>query len=639
VSRHSKWTALAVGVLVLMTRVDSFAAVPPAENLLPNSTKGFLAVPSVDRLKESWDATQLGQLLQDPAMQPFLESFKQQIQQKWTQTHQKLGIGWQDLDGVPSGEVAAALIAPSATEVYAAIVADVAGHQAQVNVLLEKINQTMAAQKAVRSQRTISGTSVTVFEIPKQDDNPARQIAYFVKDDLLAASDNLKVIEGILARQSEDRADSLAHLLAFQAITKRCLAVAGDLAPQIRWFVEPFGYVEAIRLANADPDHPRRKQTDMLKILKNQGFTAVQGIGGFLNFSHAPYEILHRTFAYAPGNQSGSGERFTLSARMLDFPNAENFTIPAWVPREVASYATLNVNVKNAFESSKTIVNEIVGDEVFEDVLDSIRNDPDGPKIDIRRDLIAYLGNRVTIISDLQLPVTPKSERMLFAVETNNATQLAAAIEKSMKTDPDAKRREINGHVVWEIIDEQSALPMVTIENSPTFGPVGAATADEPEEHPMLPNSAVTVAHGQFFVATHIDILAKVLANIEEREQLANDAEYRRSQEEVSKLALGSQFAQTFTRTDDAYRGVYELLRTGRMPEAESVLGKVLNSVLGEGKEGVLRTQRIDGSKLPEYDMVRRYFGPAGMTATTEADGWFVTGFILNKEVQPADAK
>ncbi|HEV3138415.1 MAG TPA: hypothetical protein VGZ26_10940 [Pirellulales bacterium] len=637
-SRLSKLAALAVGVLVLVGRVESFAAVPPAENLLPSSTKGFLAVPSVDELKESWNLTQLGQLLQDPAMQPFLESFKQQIQQKWTQTHQKLGIGWQDLDGVPSGEVAIALIAPSATEVYAAVVADVTGHQDQTNALLEKINQNMAAQKAVRSQRTISGVGITVFEIPKHEDNPARQMAYFVKDDLLAASDSLKVIEGILARQTQAKADSLAQVVAFEAITKRCREAAGDLAPQVRWFVEPFGYVEAIRLANADPEHPRRKQTDMLKILKNQGFTAVQGIGGFLNFMHAPYEILHRSFAFAPGNQSGVGERFSLSARMLDFPNADNLATPAWVPREVASYATLNVNVKNGFEASKTIVNEIVGDEVFEDVLDSIRNDPDGPKIDIRRDLIAYLGNRVTIISDLQLPVTPKSERMLFAVETNNPTQLAAAIEKSMKTDPDAKRREINGHVVWEIVDEQSALPMVTIENSPTFGGVGGATADEPEERPMLPNSAVTVAHGQFFVATHIDILANVLANIEEREQLVNDSEFRRSHQEIAKLARSSQFAQTFSRTDDAYRGVYELLRMGRMPEAESMLGKILNSILGEGKEGVLRTQRIDGSKLPEYDLVRRYFGPAGMTATTEADGWFLTGFVLNKEVQAEDA-
>jgi hypothetical protein len=43
----------------------------------------------------------------------------------------------------------------------------------------------------------------------------------------------------------------------------------------------------------------------------------------------------------------------------------------------------------------------------------------------------------------------------------------------------------------------------------------------------------------------------------------------------------------------------------------------------------------IDGSKLPEYDLVRRYLGPAGMTATTEANGWLLTGFTLVKEPQP----
>jgi hypothetical protein len=70
------------------------------------------------------------------------------------------------------------------------------------------------------------------------------------------------------------------------------------------------------------------------------------------------------------------------------------------------------------------------------------------------------------------------------------------------------------------------------------------------------------------------------------------------------------------------------------MPESESMLGKLLNALLGEGKEGVLRAQRIDGSKLPEYDMVRRYLGPAGMTMTTEADGWFLTGFTLSKQTE-----
>ena len=47
----------------------------------------------------------------------------------------------------------------------------------------------------------------------------------------------------------------------------------------------------------------------------------------------------------------------------------------------------VNLDVKNAFENSKTLVNEIVGDEVFDDVLESIRTDENGPKIDIRREI------------------------------------------------------------------------------------------------------------------------------------------------------------------------------------------------------------------------------------------------------------
>ena len=518
------------------------------------------------------------------------------------------------------------------------VTADVTGHLEQANALLEKVNRNLAEQKAVRSQRDIHGTRVTVFDIPKYQDDPARQMFYFINDDLLAASDNQGVIEGILARQAEAQTDSLSRLAAYEGITNRCREAAGELAPHIRWFVDPFGYADSIRVLEAD-DQPRRKGQDMLKILKNQGFTAIEGIGGFVNFYAAPYEMLHRTFIYAPGNKSG--ERFELAARMLELPNGGEFLPPEWVPRDVVSYAAVNLDTKNAFEMSKTLVNEIVGDEVFEDVLESIHTDENGPQIDVRADLVAHLGNRVTIISDLQLPVTPKSERMMIGIETTNPKALAVTIRKQMETDEDARERMIHGHVVWEIVDEQTELPMVTIENSPDFG-FGDAKSDEEqpaeeEEKALLPNSAVTVAHGQLFVATHIDILAKVLSDEADRGSLGASNDFHRVESEIAKLRLPEQSGQTFVRTDDAYRGVYELLKTGRMPEAESMVGKLLNALLGEGKEGVLRTQRIDGSKLPDYDLVRRYLGPAGMTVTTEANGWMLTGFTLVKEPQPTN--
>lgn len=627
-----RWATFAVFVFFLGTQGVSYGEVPPAEDLLPNTTKGFLAVPDVEKFEEAFNKTQIGQLANDPAMKPFVEDLKRQLREKWTQTHRKLGLTWEDLDGVPSGELAIALILPNESEDALVVLADVTGHERQADELLAKISENMAAQQAKRTERRVADATLIVFDLPPLDDIPARQVVYFVQGDVLAASDHLGVIEAVAGRLAGRRADSLSALPAFAAITQRCREASGELAPHARWFIEPFGYADAARL-----DQPKKRGTDMLKILRTEGFTAVEGVGGWVNFAVDKYELLHRTFIFAPGNQSG-GERFELSARMMKFPNGGDFLPPNWVPRDLAAYAAINLDTKNAFENAKTLVNQIVGDEVFEDVLDSIKTDENGPQIDIRRDLIGYLGDRITFISDLQLPITPKSERLLVAVETKDDKHMAEVIKDWMETDPDTRRREIAGHVVWEIVDEQAELPMVTIENSPLDDERAQADEEEEkEERALPPNSAVTVAYGQLFVATHIDILTKVLTEYEGGPKLAGSADYLRVEAEVAQLAQPEQFGHAFTRTDEAYRGVYELLRTGKMPESESLVGKMLNSMLGEGKEGVLRPQRIDGSKLPDYDLVRRYLGPAGMTMTTEKTGWLLTGFTLTKESPSAE--
>ena len=68
------------------------------------------------------------------------------------------------------------------------------------------------------------------------------------------------------------------------------------------------------------------------------------------------------------------------------------------------------------------------------------------------------------------------------------------------------------------------------------------------------------------------------------------------------------------------------------MPESKTVMGQVLNALLGEGgKKKTVRKAKLDGKKLPSYDVVRRYLGPAGLAITTEPDGWTITGFTLDK--------
>ena len=62
-------------------------------------------------------------------------------------------------------------------------------------------------------------------------------------------------------------------------------------------------------------------------------------------------------------------------------------------------------------------------------------------------------------------------------------------------------------------------------------------------------------------------------------------------------------------------------------------MGRLLNAILDEDTDDEqLREQRLDARKLPEYQMVRRYLGPAGMFVVSHDDGWLATGCFLSKE-------
>ena len=143
-------------------------------------------------------------------------------------------------------------------------------------------------------------------------------------------------------------------------------------------------------------------------------------------------------------------------------PNQTDFAPQPWVPRDIATYTTLYFDIANAFEHFGSLFDELFGQGetgVWEEVKQSLKEDPNGPQIDLREDLIKHLGRRVSMLTDYQLPITTTSERLLFAIEATNPKAVAAAIEKLMKNDPTAKRRDVNGQVIWEIVEDESPTP------------------------------------------------------------------------------------------------------------------------------------------------------------------------------------
>ncbi|MFW5692642.1 MAG: hypothetical protein ACOCWL_00355, partial [Thermoguttaceae bacterium] len=158
--------------------------------------------------------------------------------------------------------------------------------------------------------------------------------------------------------------------------------------------------------------------------------------------------------------------------------------------------------------------------------------------------------------------------------------------------------------------------------------------AELEEEPRLLPHAAVTVAHGHLLVASHLDFLAKILEPEEGFRPLGSDIDYRVVQATIDELGVDARFGQVFSRTDEEYRPTYELIRKGKMPESETLLARILNAGLCTGKRHELREQKIDGSKLPDFGVVRRYLGPAGTVFSSETDGWFIKGALLTKGAQ-----
>jgi hypothetical protein len=470
----------------------------------------------------------------------------------------------------------------------------------------------------------------------------ADQAVYFQHGDQIVLTDNKSVAEGIAGRFGKVAADSLAKVSAFEYAMAKNAKAAGEAKPNVRWFIEPFGYVEVSRAINGGR---RKRGRDLLKILANQGFNAVQGMGGNVFFATGSEEILHRTFVYAPAVVRKEGDKSTdkynLAMRMLNFKNSEEIAPPGWVPADAATYITFHMDLKKAFHYSETLVDEYAGDKgVFKAMWDNMRSDPSGPMIDIEKELINHLGERVTLVSDVKIPVDLKSERLIVAVELlgpKSAKIVTETLEKAFGKDETAKKREFKGHVIWEVINDQTEEPdVLQVEG---VGPAKAGGGGdekeegdgEPEEKPILPNMAFTVVNGQLFVGTHVEFMEEVIGKSGITPPMIKSGEYLRISDALTRLGATKDSFRFFTRTDESYRGTYELLKQGKLPQAESLFAKLLNGMLGSGEKGEIRKQEVDGSKLPDFKNVQKYLGPAGSYVHSEEDGWYVVGVLLKK--------
>lgn len=626
-----------------------------SERVLPATTRGWLSIADPKAFRASFRETNYGELINDPALEPFVKSVEKQIREGGRDRLGKLGLTLEDLAKIPGGEIAVALVEPAAGTAATLVLVDTTGREDEAKQLVERIVTRLVERGATKLPADNAAPDVVVYALPLDEADPKpvrRAVAIAALEHALVVGDHAGVVAETVAHLSTGREDCLASLPGFAAVVARCSAEVPASAAPLRWFVDPLKYAFASRAAY--PPREERKGPDYIDILSRQGFDAVRGMGGYVHFGSGIHEARHHTLIYAPpleGRSPESADRFNLAARMMRFPNAEVIDPPSWVPRDASSWVALHWDFRNAFASAETLVDELVGEKgVFADVIASLKEDPDGPQIDVEQDLIGALGESIVVVTRANVPVDLDSERLLIAVEAADPERVAATVGKSMGTDPDMRQVEFDGRVIWELVDRSADIPKLEIETPGGSVPHADRESEDDRgrgrrrrqklrerEERLLPHSAVTVAEGYLMIASHRDFLEHVLATAKDGESLVTAADYQRISAETRRLMPSPMALRSFGRVEDTIRTAYETIRQGEMPKSKSLIGQALNMVLASnGDEEAVREQRIDGSTLPDFETIRKYFGTVGSAMQAVDEGWYVSGFSLAKNpVEP----
>jgi hypothetical protein len=625
-------------------------AAPAADTLLPATTKALFSVGQFPDANQRFDSTRVGQMLADPALEPFFKDLRRQLREKWAKNKAELGTTWEDFEPAASGEVALALVHPARGNPGIVFIADATGRTEQAQQLLTKITQDMSNRRAKRLNVQAGGVAVQGYEIPASEAGEQPDYAYYVlHKDVILASNELPVLDDVLRRLAAPQPkDALASVPAYRAVMARSAKGSGNDKPEARWFIEPLGLLAAIEARREEPAKagapaarggqpaargtaraatPAKKKStaDTYRAL---GFGAIQGTGGFIYMPKEKYDFLTYSAIHAP-------KPWEKSMNMLALPNSTNLEPVEWVPADVALHIAFNIDVKQAEMHFEPLFDQIFGEGetgVWTDVKDSLRDDPNGPGIDLVADLVNHLGQRATFVVDYQLPISPTCERSCLGINAVNEKALALAVRKSMETDPNVKHRQFQGFDIWEMTeDEPVATPKVEFDEPGTKSVgrprVGNTKEAEEETSRLLPRSAVCVARGHLFVASHVDFLEKILAQTAAN-GLTTSSDYQAVAKDMQAVGAAQNCLRTFIRRDQALRPTYELIRRNQLPEAQTMIASLINRLMaGDDDSQRTRSAEIDGSKLPPFEQIQHYLGRGGMCLTAEADGWFAVSF------------
>jgi hypothetical protein len=625
----------------LFLLANATSAQQKAYDLLPDTVQAVVWIPDGEQLIERWDRTQLSQLASDPAVRPFFDEQRQAIEDRFMDAGWRLSVTPEELNEFSAGQIAMAWLEKpeSPRKPFAlALLADVEDDAATNQRLIDSLDEQLSLRKPQKKETLQHlGISIAKYTMPKRADQLLAENSYYaIADGQLVATDDEDLMRSIVSRIKKEP-------VAGNVLSSDPVFVAGRTKAeisgkaQVEYFVRPLGIARVLRSIGGKRS---KSNADMLVVLENQGFKAIQCVCGEVTLGQEQVDMQHRGFALVERPLTGS-------VGILDFPNAVTRKIPNFVGKDISSLLEINWNAKEAFWKAEGLVDELLGTAgAFKEVIEGIKKDPNGPRIDIAADVLPQLTNDIYAIADSKAGVaTVDSRRNLIAIKVKNAAAMAKVLDRAMRNEPDAELLEVDGQQVWKVVHKDDELVIGLEDDFGEFGGGTESAAAQNDPQPWLSNWAITVQaqeglDGYLMFASHVELIEDAIAQVKlglVHSPLEDEDDYKRVAAAIDAYFMEQPMCVwQIVRNSTAYRVQYELFREGKLRDSESMLSSILDRLLQSDTEIKEKVQVLKGNNLPPFENIAKFLQPSGMMVRATDSGWEFGGLLLSADMNLA---
>ena len=613
-------TGIVFLILTLVCASLSFAQIK-TDAFFPDTTKGYVSINNVNDLRTQWQTTEIGQIIMSDQFKDFRQSIFQGLEKSWTG---RVGMSIQDTLHLASGEAAFGLVAAPGKTPGFIIAIDVTDKKKEVDEFLTRLIRQSFDKKSGTSKKDtiqISATQtipVTVLVLPPDNQYPAARTAYYAQvNNFLFASDQKELLAVLL-----NGTRPLNKVPAYAATMERCQAdFAAPHEPQIRYFISPLEFGKAV-YALSTPTPPQ-KGASPFDVLAKQGFDAVQGVGGTLDFSVENLQFISRTKVYIPANLRKS------VSRMFSLIEESKLTAPDWVVADVNSCTIVNIDLLSLFNNIGPLFDGFLDTPgLWEETLEGLEKDEQGPKVNLKTQLIANLGTQITTCRAIE----GDREQIIGAIQIKEGKEaiVSNVFHRMFDTDPDFQKTPFGKGTIWLYAPKAKTSAHSARSRRGDRNPPQQAQA----QSQGFVKNAFYVGNGNIFFSNDIDMLKASIEKFRTGQgtPLESSPSYQRILAYIAKFSGNGCSSQSYAANKKGIQANYELFRTGRFLEGNTLMARIFKRILTNPDKSVNSSIKIDGSKLPPFNAIKGKVGAAGAFGKSEQDGYFIKGFGISND-------